>query len=184
MIRRSTWIMLGIFGLVLVVALFIQRTQQQADDEATPTPGLTYLFDVQESTIIALRITGADEVSVAVQRNEEGNWVLLEAENEQADQDRIGSAISQAETLRVLTTLEEEPDLDVIGLDHPQYRVSITLADGGIQVAVIGRETPTGSGYYARLEGNPLQVVNKSSVDSLLEILTDPPIAPTPTPEP
>jgi len=183
MIRRSTWITLAIFGLVLATAVVIQQTQQRQAAQATPTAGLEVLFEVEGSDIIALRITSAEGDVVAVQRAEGGEWTLSEPENAPADQDRVGSAITQAESLRVLSTLEEEPDAGVIGLEPPQYQVTITLGDGGRQTALVGSETPTGSGYYARLQDGPLRVVNKSSLDLLLELLTDPPVAATASPE-
>jgi hypothetical protein len=185
MIRRSTWIMLGAFVLVVAAALVFQRAQERSAAEATPTPGLTYLFDVQDETLIGLRISDAQENSVAVQRDEGGEWTLLEPSGEPADQSRVESAVSQAGTLRILSTLDQTLDLNVIGLDAPSYQISVTLASGRRITALIGSQTPTGSGYYAKVEdGGPQQVVNKSSVDSLLELLTNPPIAPTPSPSP
>ncbi|MEJ2353029.1 MAG: DUF4340 domain-containing protein [Anaerolineales bacterium] len=211
MIRRSTWVTLGIFAIVLVAAIIIRQTGQKAAADATPTPGSAYLFSAQDSAIIGLRITDTDENSVAVQRAEDGSWSLIQPEGEQADQDRIDSLVvqraedgswsliqpegeqadqdridslvSQAESLRVVSTLDTQPELTAIGLEPPQYRLSITLADGQQQVAEIGSTTPTNSGYYARLGGGDLQVVSKSGLDSLVGMLTDPPIAPTPTPQ-
>jgi hypothetical protein len=183
MIRRSTWVTLGIFALVLVAAIIIRRTEQKVAADATPTPGSTYLFNAQDSSIIGLRITDSDENSVAVQRAEDGTWSLIQPQGEQADQDRIDSVIGQAESLRVVSSLDTQPDLTAIGLDPPQYRLSITLADGQQQVAEVGGTTPTGSGYYARLEGGNLQVVGQSGLDSVVGLLADPPIAPPPTPE-
>lgn len=184
MIRRSTWIWVGLFAVALVAAFVYQRTRENVQAEATPTAGLTYLFDVQDSEVIGLRITGAGGDTVAMQRGEGGEWALSEPEGGPADQSRIDSAVSQVETLRVLSTLEQEPEAAVIGLDPAEYRVAITLANGESQEALIGIETPTGSGYYARLEGGgPLQVANKTSVDTVLELLSDPPIAATATAE-
>lgn len=179
MIRRSTWITLAIFGLVLAAAVVIQQTQQRQAAQATPTAGLDFLFEVEGSDIIALRITSADGDVVAVQRDEEGEWTLSEPENAPADQDRVGSAITQAESLRVLSTLEEEPEAVAIGLEPPQYTITITLGDGQRQTALVGNETPTGSGYYARRQEGALRVVNKSSMDLVLEMLAEPPVPAT-----
>ena len=183
MIRRSTWITLAIFGLVLAAAVIVQQTQQRQAAQATPTAGLDFLFEVEGSDIIALRITSAEGDVVAVQRAEEGEWTLSEPEEAPADQDRVGSAITQAESLRVLSTLEEEPEAEVIGLDPPQYTITITLSNGEQQTAVLGSETPTGSGYYARRQEGALRVVNKSSMDLVLEMLAEPPVAAEPTAE-
>ena len=166
-----------------MAAFIYQQTRQDVLAEATPTAGLTYLFDAQGSEVIGLRITDAEGNSVAVQRGEGGEWELSEPEGEPADQARIESAAALVGTLRVLSTLEQEPEAEVIGLNPAEYRLAITLANGASQEALIGSETPTGSGYYARLEGGPLQVANKTSVDSVLELLSNPPISATPTAE-
>lgn len=183
MIRRSTWILLAIFILVLVIAIIIQRSQEQSQVEATPAIGVTYLFDVQDTQIIALEIDSADGRKLVVQRGSDGNWALIEPEYNESDVNRIESVITQAESLRILSKLDTHLDLDVLGLDQPSYWIVVTTAEGQQQMAYIGSVTPTGSGYYAFLSGGPIQIVNKLSVDSVLEILDDPPVlAATATP--
>jgi hypothetical protein len=75
-------------------------------------------------------------------------------------------------------------ELDTIGLNPAAYQIMITLDDEQQQTAFIGNLTPTGTGYYGFLEGQPEVVVEKVSIDNLLSLLTDPPILNTPTPLP
>lgn len=182
MIRRPTWILLGVFGLALGIAWYFQRLPNDSGGDATPTEGVTFLFATQANPIVTLRISDSVGNVVSVNKDVEGNWSLIEPESSEADQGRIEAAVMQAEGLRILSTLEAQPDLKVIGLDPPVYRLQVTLEDGQHQNAFIGDLTPTGSGYYGHLDGGQLQVLNKFNVDAILEILDEPPLAPTPTP--
>jgi hypothetical protein len=56
MIRRNTWMLLGIFGLLVLAAWYIQNSQGREAALATETPGLALLFPVQGSEIVALSV--------------------------------------------------------------------------------------------------------------------------------
>jgi Domain of unknown function (DUF4340) len=182
MIRRSTLILLGIFLILVLVAFFIQRSQDREGNEATPTPGVTLLIDTGGKTITGMRITASDGDLLELIKDAGGGWELVNLPDEAADETRIESAISNIEGLRVLSELESPPDLDVIALDPAAYSLTITLDDGSEIEAFIGAETPTQSGYYARQNGDKVVVVNGFNIDSLLELLSEPPILKTPTP--
>lgn len=185
MIRRNTWILLGIFVILLVGAWLFQRDNQDEEAQTTPTEGVSLLFEIGERTITAIRIADNQDNAVAVMLNSDGSWELVVPEGEPGDEARIASAVSQAEQLRVLSPVESELDLGTIGLDPAQYTIEVTYSDGSEETAYFGDETPTGSGYYAYMQDNEqLQVVNKFSVDSLLDLLNDPPIAAPTTPAP
>lgn len=186
MIRRSTWILVGLFVILLAVALYLQRSQQQAEAQATPTPGIAYLFEDLGGEVQRLRITAAGGDSLEVAAGAEGSWTLVEPAGEQADQSRIDSAVSQVQNLRIVSELANPPPVGEVGLDPPAYRLAVTSADGREQVAFIGDLTPIESGYYAHRDGGPVVVVSKFPVDSLLDLLETPPVVtetPTATPE-
>ena len=176
MLKRSTLIIVGIFILILVAAILFQRNQDKIDTESMLATDQSYLIDIGEFEIIALEINGVNGSQVIVKRETEGKWVLVEPSGNDADETRIESAVSQASRLDTLSKLESKINLADIGLDQPTYWINITLSNGEHKSAFIGNNTPTNSGYYAYMNGAPLQVVNKFNVDSLLEILTNPPI--------
>lgn len=182
MIRRTTWILLGIFLILLVVLVFLQRSGPKGEGEATLTEAVAYLFDSQGKSIIGLRVTDGTGKAVEVQKVAGSIWTLIEPVGEQADTGRIESAIAQAESLRILATLETALELDTIGLNPAAYQITITLDDEQQQTVFVGNLTPTQSGYYAFLLGQPEVVVDKINIDGLLKLLTDPPVMWTPTP--
>jgi hypothetical protein len=183
MIRRSTWVLVGLFVVLLTVAYYLQRTNRLSEAQATPTAGIAYLFDGLVGDIQRLRLTSTAGDALEVEGGLEGSWTLVEPSGEQADAARIDSAVSQVQNLRVVSDLENPPALDQVGLDPPAYRLAVTSADGQEHVAFFGNVTPIESGYYARRDSGPLVVVSKAAVDSLLDLLeTLPVVTKTPLP--
>lgn len=183
MIRRSTWILVGVFILTLAVAYYLQRSERLAETQATPTPGIAYLFDGLAGEIQNLRISAASGENLEVEGGPEGDWRLVEPAGGQADVARIDSAVSQVQNLRIVSEMENPPPVDQVNLDPPAYRLSVTTADGQEYVAFIGDVTTIQSGYYAHRDGGPVVVVSKPAVDSLIGLLETPPVvAETPAP--
>jgi hypothetical protein len=193
MIRRTTWILLAIFIVLLGVVLILQRTEKTQIEETTELPVLDLdtpvpaknLFEFPAGeAILGLLIKGADGTLVEVQRpNESADWVLVNPQGE-ADLERIGQAVSQIGSIQISSTLPAELELDAVGLDQPAYTLRVSLSNGKKITAYIGDITISNSSYYARLAGGSPVVVGKYTVDQIVNLLTTPPIAPSPTPSP
>jgi hypothetical protein len=183
MIRRSTWVVLVIFAVLVAVLVFWQRSEENAPAEPTSTPAQASLFDLN-ADISYLRLEKVGGAVVEMERGEDGVWKLTWPLAEKTDVDAVQNAVTQLLSLRVLTTLNTNPGLDTIGLASPTYRILIGFDDGSQMIINVGDSTPTGSGYYVVVSGRPLYVVNKSGLDSVLELIESPPIEPTPTPTP
>jgi hypothetical protein len=182
MIRRSTWVVLILFALVLAVAIVFEQSQKGKQAEATPTAQTANLFDTAGRTITALQITDMEGNQVAMKQDDTGAWTLQQPEGMEPDTSRIESAVSQVESLQVTTQLENPPAPDIVGLDSPAYQVEVTFGDGSTQTAFIGDQTPTQNGYYARAGNGPVVIVEKFGVESIVDLVTDPPVIQTPTP--
>jgi hypothetical protein len=186
MIRRSTWIVVGVFVVFVGLSWYLQKYKKEgvAGADTTPTPAMTYLFRSASADLVTgLQVVGPEGKTMTLNKAPDGTWMLEEPSLQPADAVRVTPVINTASTLRILSELEIQPALDDLGLQPPQYQLKLTLADGEKQVAYIGNATPIGSGYYTRLEGGQVVVVNKASLDSILGLYSTPPIAPTPTPE-
>ena len=182
MIRRSTLVVLVIFAVLVAVLVFWQRSQENAPAEPTSTPAQTNLFDLN-SNITYLRLEKVGGAVVELQLGDDGNWKLTWPLAENTDVGAVQNAVTQLLSSRILTTLDTLPGMDTIGLASPVYRILIGLDDGSQITINVGNSTPTGSGYYVVVSGRPLYVVNKSGLDSVLNLIDSPPIEPTPTPE-
>ncbi len=176
MIKRSTLIIVIIFVVLLIIALIFQSYQNEKNLEATPNSSPSDLIDIGDAEIIALDVKSADGNQITMKMDTDGSWVLELPAGEVADQTRIETVVSQAGSLRTISKLEAQVDLADMGLDKPTYIIVATLSNGEQKAAFIGDPTPTGSGYYAYLNGEAVLIVNKSNIDSILDMLINPPI--------
>jgi hypothetical protein len=166
------------------VYYYLNNREQPAEIELTVEPGSEvaqeYLFTAEEGTPTSIRIESKSGETVEVARGEDNAWTLIQPVEAEADQGASEAAASQVTTMRILDTV---PDLDpgIIGLDDPEYILTLKFTSGGQRTVDVGVITPTESGYYVR-EADKIVIVSRSAVDSLLGLLTNPPYLETPTP--
>ena len=183
MIRRTTWIILGVFVVLLGVAWYLQNSKPAAAVQSTPTPGRQYLFEIQESNIKKLEITNDQGKRVVLARDASGVWSLQVPKAAATDVGQAESAVTQLVTLSVVNTLAATPQVAASGLGNPTDVITVTMSNGPLQIAYIGKQTPIQNGYYAQLgKDGQSMVLNSNGVDSLLRILDSPPILGTATP--
>jgi hypothetical protein len=184
MIRTSTVVYI-ILLLVLVGAYFYLRNRQEPTElELTvePSEEVSYLFSAEEGTPSSIWIESASGESVEVARDAENAWVLIAPTEAPADQATAEAAASQITTMRIVDSeIEAEPA--IIGLDTPEYVLTVRFTSGVEQSVDIGVITPTESGYYVRDAGGKVLIVSRSAIDTLLGLLENPPYLETSTPE-
>jgi hypothetical protein len=186
MIRRNTWILLGIFVVVLAAAYYLQYVREPAEPEATPAAASASepLFASVESTAVAsLHIQNADGKSVQIVRTAEGQWAFAEDTGEQLDSAQAESAVISVVGMTTMLSLNPADDLGVYGLLQPAYEAELTLDGGQKHTLLVGDQVPTGDGYYVRVDGNQPQVVSSLTVENMIGFLDNPPLLPTPTVE-
>ena len=187
MLSRSTRIILVIF-LVLVIGLVIWRnfTKTNEEIEPTATPEVKQLvFQLSDHPMIGYSILSSDGKSIMLElSSNDDQWTVIGYPTDQVDTTQIKNIANTMIYLSVATSLATEPPLAAMGLDQPSYTVTIAQADGIPIVLYIGDLTPVGDGYYVMVEGNQAVVVGKSDVDTIINLLNNPPMLPTSTPEP
>ena len=185
MIRRSTWVVLAIFALLLGAALYLQTRPAQEANDSTPTPTQeTSLFSVDASQLVGVRIIGPDGRAFYVTRQADGGWLLIEpATNAVLDSGLVESNLNQLLSAQYLTRLDATLALESVGLVTPQYIIRFSLSDGQQRLFEIGSETPTASGYYVRLDNTELVVVSKFNIQAVVGMLQNLPLVPTATPQ-
>jgi hypothetical protein len=186
MIRGSTVVYIILLFLLVGAYLYLNNRERPADIELTAEPGTEiaqeYLFTAEEGLPTSIRIESKTGETVEVARGAENAWEVIQPVEAQADQAAAEAAATQVTTMRILETV---PDVDpsIIGLEDPEYILTIKFTGGGERKADIGVITPTESGYYLRDE-NTIVIVSRSAVDSVLGLLSNPPYAATLTPVP
>ncbi|HSL43958.1 MAG TPA: DUF4340 domain-containing protein [Anaerolineales bacterium] len=184
MIRTST-VVYVVLLLGLVGAYFYLRNRPQpADIGLTPEPEAEvapeYLFTAEDGTPTSIRLEAKSGETVQVARDAENAWAITEPVEAKADQGAAEAAASQITTMRVLDTVPDV-DLGIVGLQVPEYVLTIEFTDGGERIVDVGVMTPTESGYYVRDTDGKVIIVSRSAIDALLGLLDNPPYLETPT---
>jgi len=183
MIKRTTWIMLGILVLVVVAYFVIKNRTSATSTQATPTTfGYDFLVTQADGTLQSLRVIDNQNQVVQMQRDTSGTWLVTLPTPGAADQALAGAAETQVGALRIVATLDSQLDLGAAGLDSPAFTLEFTFISGLKHVIQVGTLTPTNSGYYVRYDAGNLYVVSQAGIDALLNLLTAPPFAATETP--
>lgn len=183
--RRSTIVFLLLLVVMAGLYYYLNNREEPADITVTlePEAQTSYLFTAEDGLPTSIRIAGRTGEEVEVARGKDEAWALILPVEAAADQAAAEAAASQVTTLRILDTV---PDIypEIVGLADPEYILTIQFTSDVERTAEIGVITPTESGYYVRNEAGEIVIVSKSSLDSLLRLLTSPPYLETPVPVP
>ena len=187
MVRRSTWILLVVFALLVGFAWLFQRSQANKTANtatATPTTSPAYLYNLSNTQVDEINITDATGDKIDLYRDlASSNWAIADVPVDQADSFKIESISTQLFSLQVKETLTQTPPLDSIGLITPTYTITMTTSDGAQIITDIGTQTAIGSGYYVRVGSGSVDIVDKVVMDDILDLLKNPPLLPTATPD-
>lgn len=179
--RPATWIAVLLFAALVGLIVLINQREKQAEAQATPTSlgEDAFVFD-NESALTAIEVKPADGETFRTERNAENVWVLTLPIEAEADQGTVEAAASQVTALKVTSELDADPK--ILGLEKPAFVVTVEFQDGATHRLEVGDKTPTGNGYYARLDKKKIMIVAASGIDALTRLPSNPPYLNTPTP--
>lgn len=185
MIKRSTWMMLVFFVLVIAGYFIFRGRISSASTVPTSTAvSESYLINSADGTLVSLRIYDNDYRTTQLQRDSTGTWTISQPNESAADQSLAGAAESQVGALKILTILTSQLSLKDLGLDFPAYTIQLTFSGGKQHKLEVGTVTPTGTGYYVRFDSGTIYVISKDGIDALTNLITSPPYPATETPPP
>ena len=155
--------------LALVVAGGLAWWSNRAESEKAEKgdeSGTAKLFKLKPSDVQRVEITRRGSASsTVVQRNKDG-WQITSPESLRADTDSVTTLVSTFTDLAEDRVIEEKAgNLAEFGLADPATRVVVN----GKHTLLLGEETPTGGGVYAKLDGSPKVVTVASHVKSSLD---------------
>lgn len=186
MLKTNTkWVLLTFGGLVLVM-LYLQRTPP-TQTQPTPTfqPPPEFIFpDTNFTLLIGITLEDAEGNVVEFQSDDEGNWYMTQPEKlpvERTDLVRIYQMISGLQIWTNLVDASGITTMNSVGLAIPSYTITLSISDSSDINIAIGDETITGTGYYILVNRELPQVVQKIYIDSLVDMVENPPLLPEPT---
>jgi Domain of unknown function (DUF4340) len=187
MIRRSTVVYIALLLILAGAYYYLNNRNKTADievtAEATSEVAQAYLFTAEDGTPSSIRIESKAGQIVEVARGADSAWMLTQPIETKADQGAAEAATSQITTMSILDTV---PDIDpkIVGLETPEYVLTVKFTSGVERTVDIGVITPTESSYYVRDTAGKVIIVSRSAIDSLLGLLGNPPYLETLTPSP
>jgi hypothetical protein len=141
--------------IALGVGLYFSNKQKAAEAAKPPSDTPPKILSLTEGDItkVALKKKGSDE-TVLVKTN--GKWQLTAPKPYAADQDAASQLVASAANVSSDRVVEDKAsNLSDYGLNSPSLEVDITGKGGKVSKLLIGDDTPTNSGSYAMLQGDP-----------------------------
>ncbi len=153
----------GLLAAVIVLAalggvLFWSNKKQKAnaDKPAADATAATKILTIPDDQFQAVKLAKTGAEPTVLNKGSDGKWQIALPKPQRADQDTVKSLVSSLGALNADKVVEDKAtDLSAYGLTTPTLDVTITRKDGKTQDFLIGDDTPTGGGAYARLAGDP-----------------------------
>ena len=187
MIRRSTWVLLAMFAVLLGATMVWTRSRPAPGDRpaAGGTPTLAPLWSVPANEIVGLRLEDRDSGTILeLRRGDEATpWRMLLPVEGPADAGRVEWAVNSLLAPRPRGTIPAPPDLEPYGLASPSRQVTVYFEGDVSKSFALGRISPTGGVFYVSVPGQgDVVLLNEISVSDVLSLLDALPYPPTPTP--
>lgn len=153
-------------------AVWYTRENPPPDEDAAPR-----IVDVEEDDIRRITLRREGENPIEMVRGEDDQWEFAGDLEIAADDSSIGLMASSLASLNAERVVSESVvEWGPYELEAPELAVSYALDEGGGEVQ-FGRDTPTGSGVFARLNGDPrlftVYSYNRNSFDKSVFDLRD-----------
>jgi len=159
---------------VVMVALFVgwyfSNKQKSAEAAKPPSDASPKILALSENDVAKVALKKKDAPETVLERNNAGKWQLTAPNKFLADQDTAGQLVNSASSVASDRVVEDKAaDVSAYGLKSPSLEVDVTTKAGKTSKLEIGDDTPTNSGAYAKLEGDPRVFTVASYVKSGLD---------------
>lgn len=136
------------------------------------------VLDIKPADVVAIKIARKDRQELALSKNASGKWQITSPKQLAADQEAVSSLLSSLSPLNSDRLLEEKAaDLNAYGLAKPAAEISVMEKNNKSEDLLLGDDTPTSSGAYAAVKGDPrvfiIATYNKTSLDKSENDLRD-----------
>ena len=180
--KKTTWIALGAFALVLIAFLVLQNNESAPVFRPAPTlePTLRGLDDQQ---ITEIEYTDSTGVTIALEKVEALTWVSPTDPEAQVTAGKIEQLLSYLSGLSIMSTLPADTALVDLGLNEPFYSISFVLEDESTYRIEVGAPTAMSDGYYAWVDESEILVLPAATIETIPGLMYTIVSPPTATPE-
>ncbi len=160
--------------------LFWWLNRKQAPATKSPVAAVstsTKIMEVPQDQVQAVTIEKSGSAPIELKRSS-GKWAIIAPQALAADQDAVSSVVSALSSFSSDKLIDEKGlNPGEFGLMKPSLSLTATKQDGKTVKLLFGDETPTRSGSYVELAGDPRIFVvpsyNKSSFEKSVDELRD-----------
>src|SRR4051812_29602700 len=170
-------LLISVVLLAVLAGAVWWSNRAEAKKAAKGTDTGTKILTIPEDQFQEIQIK---KVTGEVERltREGGKWRITEPQPLPADQDAVASMVTSLSSLSADKVIEEKADdLKPYGLTDPTLTVEVKRKDGKTDQLLIGNDTPTGSGAYAKLANDPrvftIATFTKTGLDKRPDDLRD-----------
>jgi hypothetical protein len=164
--------------LALAGGLYWSNHHKPAENPTSTTDTPPKILSLNEADIAKVDLKKKTGEELVLVKNAAGKWEMSEPKKLAVDQEAVSSMITSLATLNSDRLVEDKAaNLGQYGLTAPALTVVITKKDGKTQELLIGDDTPTGGGAFAKLENDPrvftVATFSKTSIDKSPKDLRD-----------
>jgi hypothetical protein len=170
-------LLIGVVLLAVLGGLVYWSNKTQAAKDKTPADTTTKLLTIPDDQFQEIKIKKLTGEMLSLKKDN-GKWRMTEPAPMAADQDAVNSMTGALANLNSDKVIDEKAtDLQQYGLNIPTLDVQVLRKDGKTDHLLIGDDTLTGSGSYAKLAGDAKVVtigsITKTSLDKRPDDLRD-----------
>jgi hypothetical protein len=171
MIRRSTWITIGVFIILLGFVIYwnqIRIPEESEDPTALPESP----WNISLTEITGVTITNYElGKTLELQKTMEGNWIELAPEEGLVDAQKVEQALNWLTMPNVSREISTEGGLAQFGLDEPKGMITVFTQDGNTNFLLVGDNTPIGNQTYTIVPNTyHVLLISKFDVNSIMEL--------------
>ena len=156
--------------VALAAGVYFSNKQKSAEAAKPPADASPKILALTDSEVSKVDLKKKDAPETVLEKNNAGKWQLTAPKQFLADQEAAGQLVTAASTVASDRVVEDKAsDVSAYGLKAPSLEVDITTKAGKTSKLKIGDDTPTNSGAYAMLEGDPRVFTVASYVKSGLD---------------
>jgi hypothetical protein len=180
-IRKPAWIAILIFVVLAAITLFLEKRGDSlpfTQKTATPTVYKVVLHSENEITRVTLK---TKDHEVVVTKDPAVGWKVISPSGNEDGAGIFQEKLSEVLSLKVYRLLSNNSSDELLGIiKQPTLSILLEYSGGQNETIIIGGQTPIESGYYARLQNGDAVILNKVSVENILDIFNQ--FFATPTP--
>jgi hypothetical protein len=171
-------LMAGSAILFVLAGLVYWSERRQTSIESKASGDTSKLVTFKDDEVSRVEILRTGEPPLIAERDKSNNWQITSPQPLRADGDAVSGVVSAFTGLTEDRLVEEKASsLSTFGLAAPAVQVGVTTAGGKKRILSIGDDTPTGGGFFAKLDDSArvftINSGTKSSLDKSAADLRD-----------